>query len=105
MRTFFENRWWAGNSKALPALAPFSKLFGTLIQKRAVFLKAQAEKLPVPIVVVGNITVGGSGKTPILMALAAYFLKQQMTVGIISRGNKKKTGGILEVLVDSKQKT
>ncbi len=102
MRTFFENRWWAGNSKALPALAPFSKLFGTLIQKRAVFLKAQAEKLPVPIVVVGNITVGGSGKTPILMALAAYFLKQQMTVGIISRGYGRKTGGILEVLVDSK---
>lgn len=105
MREFFETRWWQNDKNALPALpllSPFSKLFGTLAQKRAVFLKAHAEKLPVPIVIVGNITVGGSGKTPILMALAEFFLKENFAVGIVSRGYGRKTGGVLEVFTDSK---
>lgn len=42
--------------------------------------------LSVPVIVVGNITVGGSGKTPVVIALAQFFKKQGWRPGIISRG-------------------
>jgi tetraacyldisaccharide-1-P 4'-kinase len=40
----------------------------------------------VAVVVVGNITVGGSGKTPIVMALVKHFKQQGKKVGVVSRG-------------------
>jgi tetraacyldisaccharide 4'-kinase len=40
----------------------------------------------IPVIVVGNITVGGSGKTPIVIALCHYFEQQGKRVGVVSRG-------------------
>lgn len=40
----------------------------------------------VPVIVVGNITVGGTGKTPIVIALAKHFTQQGKKVGVVSRG-------------------
>lgn len=102
MRTFFEKRWWKGDSQSLFALEPLSVLFGVLIQWRAVFLRAHAQRLPIPVVVVGNITVGGSGKTPIIMALSESLKNEIGHLGIISRGYGRKTRGVLEVFGDSR---
>lgn len=41
---------------------------------------------PVPVMVIGNITVGGSGKTPLLIQLVKYLQKHNIRVGVISRG-------------------
>ncbi|BBB22978.1 tetraacyldisaccharide 4'-kinase [Abyssogena phaseoliformis symbiont OG214] len=46
----------------------------------------QVQKFKYPVIVVGNITVGGTGKTPIVIALAQYFKLQGRQVGIVSRG-------------------
>ncbi len=43
-------------------------------------------KLPVPVISVGNITTGGTGKTPLTIYLAEYFLQKGKKVGIVSRG-------------------
>ncbi|ABL02560.1 lipid-A-disaccharide kinase [Candidatus Ruthia magnifica str. Cm (Calyptogena magnifica)] len=51
---------------------------------RVNFFKVQ--KFKYPVIVVGNITVGGTGKTPIVIALAQYFKQQGKQVGIVSRG-------------------
>ncbi len=48
------------------------------------FFKVQ--KFKHPVIVVGNITVGGTGKTPIVIVLAQYFKQQGKQVGIVSRG-------------------
>jgi tetraacyldisaccharide 4'-kinase len=48
-------------------------------------------RLPVPVVAVGNLTHGGTGKTPLVIALAALFQKQGYKVGIITRGYKRRT--------------
>ena len=45
-----------------------------------------SEKLPVPVIVVGNITVGGSGKTPLTLWLAQQLIAHGWHPGIISRG-------------------
>ena len=43
-------------------------------------------RAPVPVMVIGNISVGGSGKTPLIIALVQYLHKQGIKVGVISRG-------------------
>lgn len=57
----------------------------------------EASKLPVPILVVGNVVVGGAGKTPVVMALLEHFQKQDLKVGVVSRGYGRTTTGVIEV--------
>jgi tetraacyldisaccharide 4'-kinase len=70
-------------------LWPLSVLFGLAVRlRRAAFALglAEAHRLPVPVVVVGNITVGGSGKTPLVIALAHALRARGFHPGIVSRG-------------------
>lgn len=46
--------------------------------------------IPVPVIVVGNITVGGTGKTPLVIHITEYLIEQGWQPGIISRGYKGK---------------
>ncbi len=55
--------------------------------------------LPCKVVSVGNITVGGSGKTPVVIFLAQRFLRKGLKVAILSRGYKREGTGI-EVVSD-----
>jgi len=67
-------------------LLPLSLLFKVLASnKRSQDIKS-SKKLSVPVVVVGNITVGGTGKTPVVIALATALLADGKKVGVISRG-------------------
>jgi tetraacyldisaccharide 4'-kinase len=56
--------------------------------------------LPVPVVVVGNITVGGSGKTPLTIALASDFARRGWHPGIVSRGYRSRHGAPRPVRID-----
>lgn len=65
---------------------PFSLVFLCLARFRRCHLQQQAEPLPIPVVVVGNITVGGTGKTPVVMAMVKTLQNLSFQVGVISRG-------------------
>ncbi len=67
-------------------LAPLSTLFGTTAAVRRKRSLASADRLPVPVVVVGNLTVGGSGKTPLVIALVEALRAEGYVPGVISRG-------------------
>lgn len=68
-------------------LYPFSLLFQGVAHCRRYYLKRfRRVSLPVPVIVVGNITVGGVGKTPLVIAIAKALKKKGVRVGIISRG-------------------
>ena len=70
-------------------LLPFSAVFFILSQLRVWCYKAGILKViqaEVPVIVVGNITVGGTGKTPIVIALCRYFESQGKSIGVVSRG-------------------
>ncbi|MFA7282264.1 MAG: tetraacyldisaccharide 4'-kinase [Sterolibacterium sp.] len=62
-----------------------------------------SERLPVPVVMVGNIIVGGSGKTPLTLWLAQQMLERNWHPGIVSRGyaGSLPAGVVREVLADS----
>ena len=67
-------------------MRPLSWLYGLLSnQKRLSDLKKQSN-IPVPVIVIGNIAIGGTGKTPIIIAISQYLREQGLNVGIISRG-------------------
>lgn len=70
-------------------LRPLSWLFRALIGLRRLFYRLglfRTIRLPVPVIVVGNINVGGSGKTPLTLALIEWLRQAGYTPGVISRG-------------------
>jgi tetraacyldisaccharide 4'-kinase len=80
--------WYAGHP-ALSLLRPLEWLYRAVVQrKRARFLAGAGEiyRAPVPVVVVGNITVGGTGKTPMILWLIEHCRRQGLRVGVVSRG-------------------
>lgn len=82
-------RAWQRQAAWLWLLLPISWLYGLII-----VLRRQAYKLgllrsyraPIPIMVIGNISVGGSGKTPLIIELVSHLQQQGIKVGVISRG-------------------
>lgn len=70
-------------------LLPVSLLFRALVALRHTLYRSgilASTKLPVPVIVIGNITVGGSGKTPLTLALAQQLIAHGWHPLIISRG-------------------
>jgi tetraacyldisaccharide 4'-kinase len=57
--------------------------------------------LPVPVVVVGNVVVGGAGKTPTTIALVEHLTRQGWRVGVVSRGHGRRAQGVMAVLADT----
>lgn len=70
-------------------LMPFGFLFSDAVKFRRFLYRLKILKthtLPVPVIVVGNITVGGTGKTPLIIWLAGFLMDSGFKPGIISRG-------------------
>ncbi len=83
-------------------LLPFSWLYGLIVYIRNKFFDwgiLKHEEFDIPIICIGNITVGGTGKTPHTEYLI-NILKSEYRVGVLSRGYKRKSNGF--VLADSK---
>jgi tetraacyldisaccharide 4'-kinase len=84
------NLWltaWYGKSAWIYLLLPLSWLFGALSALRKfVVVNFLQQKISVPVVVVGNISVGGTGKTPLIIALIKYLQAQGYKPGVVSRG-------------------
>lgn len=77
--------WWTRADWRAWSLWPISGLYAAVAGKRMV--SARREKFDVPVLCVGNLTVGGSGKTPIAIALACQARAMGLTPGILSRGH------------------
>lgn len=82
---FLVNAWYRGDFW-LYLLWPLSLVFRVVSNLRRVWLQDGAQSLPLPVVVVGNIAVGGSGKTPMVIALARLLQERGLRPGIVSRG-------------------
>ena len=83
--------------KVRPGLIPFSWLYGIGVGIRNKFFDwniLKSEAFDVPVISVGNITVGGTGKTPFTEYLIRL-LKDEQKVAVLSRGYKRKTHGYL----------
>lgn len=83
------NRVWYGRSVISLLLLPLSGLFWVVITIRKIVytsIPGLRRKFPVPIIVVGNISVGGTGKTPMVIYLCEELKNLGYKIGVASRG-------------------
>lgn len=97
-------RAWLRRGPLAVALWPLSLLFRLLAALRAGLFRAgmlRSERLPVPVIVVGNIFIGGTGKTPLTIWLAEQLRAAGLRPGVISRGHGSAESDAREVTAAS----
>ena len=90
-------RQWQTNSLWQVLLRPFSWIFAGLAGLRRTFYRngiLARKRIGVPVIVVGNITVGGAGKTPLVLVIVASLTRSGFRCGIVTRGyTRRKRAG------------
>ena len=97
-------RGWSRRGSLACSLWPISLIYRALLTLRQSFYRigfSKAERLPVPVIVVGNVIAGGAGKTPATLAIAEHLRTCGWQPGIISRGYGRHTDDCREVHTDS----
>ena len=82
---------WYSNKRPPYLLIILSKLFSLIVKIRSSLYKSgflKIRNVEVPVIVIGNLTAGGTGKTPFTLFLSEFFDENRKKVGIISRGYK-----------------
>ncbi len=87
LQGFLKSPW------SLP-LVPISWVWGRVAAQRRRGMAARRVKVPVPVVSAGNITSGGTGKTPVVEMLARELLRQGRQPAILSRGYRASADGL-----------
>ena len=88
MASGLERRWYA-ESTGPSLLTPLAWAYGAVAGARRGAYRAgwlRSRRLTRPVVVIGNLTVGGTGKTPLTIYLAQQLGAERLKVGIVSRG-------------------
>lgn len=100
-------RWqaiWAGRGWRARLLWPLSLLYGAVAgMRRQSFIRGASAvvRMPVPVIVVGNVVVGGAGKTPTVLALLSHLKATGWQPGVVSRGHGRSGQGVLELRSDT----
>lgn len=76
--------WWESPDWRAFLLTPAAALYGFIAERR--LNNAKPQKIDLPVMCVGNLTVGGGGKTPAVLALMLHARKLGLSPGILSRG-------------------
>ena len=100
-----QSAWWAPGPRPLSlALSPLAWTYRALLAGRRLAHAASGSSLTqlrAPVVVVGNLVVGGAGKTPVVIALVEALRRDGWTPGVIARGYGARAGGIRAARPDS----
>ena len=95
LEALLTRHWWRSRpTLAMQLLRPLACLYGALARRAR---RKPPEAVPVPVVVVGNLIVGGAGKTPTVIALVGALAGAGRRPGVVSRGHGRHGGGIRAV--------
>lgn len=84
-------KFWYYKNIISYCLWPLSWVFRLIARCRRFWLEKHRKALPLPVIIVGNINVGGTGKTPFVIWLCQYLQQRGCKVGIVSRGYRATT--------------
>jgi len=90
---YIQNSWYQPFGILTLILLPLSILFCVVAMARRCFYRMNilhSEKVKAPVIIVGNISVGGTGKTPLVIAITQYLKAQGYRPGVICRGYRGK---------------
>lgn len=91
--------WWKDGNTVWPALLePAARLYGWAARRR--FESARPSEAGVPVVCVGNLVVGGAGKTPVVLDIGNRLIARGAGVNFLSRGYKGSLAGPVRVDAD-----
>lgn len=96
-------RAWLRRGPLAWLLLPLSLLYGAVaLLHRALYRSGllRTERLPVAMVVVGNVVAGGAGKTPVVLALLQHLRERGIDAGVVSRGYGRSGTDVAEVGAD-----
>ena len=103
MRSNIETMWYGHRGPVW--MAPLSGLYGLVMGFRNFLYRIGLRhriKVGVPVVVVGNLTVGGTGKTPLVAWLSTHLAAVGMRVAVVSRGYGGRARGVTRVTLHSR---
>src|SRR5262249_52302095 len=82
------------------AMNPLSAFYGAITDVRNSFYDRgvfKAHSLKYPVISIGNLSIGGSGKTPFVIKLGKLLLEHGLAIDVLSRGYRRRTKGVLQV--------
>ena len=91
MDKFFNNIWYSKYNIFIIIFLPITIIYFLFISLRRFLYSVGFFKITnfhIPIIIIGNLTVGGSGKTPLCIWIANYLFNKKVRVGIVSSGYK-----------------
>ena len=97
------DHYWYSQNPVAWLMLPLSWLFCTVALLRRMLYRSRilaSYSVPAPVVIVGNISVGGTGKTPLLIALCEYLARRDYKPGVVSRGYGSAVDGEYSLSVD-----
>lgn len=92
--------WWQEGGIASALLAPFGALYGTAAASR---MRGRGRRANVPVICMGNFTLGGTGKTPAAIAVTELLKREGRKPALLTRGYRGNQSG--PVVVDPEQHT
>lgn len=96
-------RWYGGEAPGLGLRAVAAVYGGAVALRRLAFHRRwfKAHRVSAPVIVVGNLTVGGTGKTPLTISLVEWLQRRGWTPGVVSRGHGRRSKGLVRVDADT----
>lgn len=96
---------WYEKPRGVSVLQPLSWVYGAAVSARRKAYElgwVRSHGVGSPVIVIGNLTVGGTGKTPLTVWLASRLRQRGMEVGLVSRGYGRELGGLQMVTPESR---
>ncbi|MFQ5792161.1 MAG: tetraacyldisaccharide 4'-kinase, partial [Acidobacteriota bacterium] len=90
----------------IPVTLPAAWLYRAVVVARNQLYErglCEVKQLPAPVVSVGNLTVGGSGKTPLVRRIAHHFLSKGWPVAVLSRGYRRRDNAPFVLVSDGQR--
>lgn len=84
--------WWQAPRFLAYSLLPIATLYGAVAARR--MKNTYSPKVDVPVLCIGNYTLGGAGKTPLAIGIAQEAARQNLNPGFVSRGYRKQSPNI-----------